>query len=106
MFGAAVAASLATWLLFVEIYRSTEHRYLITTTSYYFKRMSETGKTGVASFADCSLHPGDASDRRMGVAMFGLCRSETDTEVFFFAIALSPTASFVYDDMEVRGVGD
>ncbi|MDT0684193.1 hypothetical protein RM543_16025 [Roseicyclus sp. F158] len=106
MFGAAVAGSLATWLLFVTMYRPTEHDYLITTTSYYFKRMSEAGNTGVASFSDCRVESGDASDRRMGIAMFGLCRSETATEKFHFFIALSPTGNSVHSDMEVRGVDE
>lgn len=104
MFGMAVASSLATWLLFVMIYRPTEHDYLITTTSYYFKHMSEAGNAAVASFYDCRVEPAEAADRRMGIAMFGLCGSETATEKFYFFIALSPTAKFRYSDLEVRGV--
>ena len=106
LLGAAVAGSLATWLLFVTIYRPTERDYLITTTSYYFKRMSEIENAAVASYSDCRVEPADASERRMGVTMFGQCHSETDTEVFYFFVALSPTAKFLYSDLAVRSAKD
>lgn len=106
MVGTGVASFAATWLLFVSIYRPTDHDYLITATSYYFKRMSEIGHTDAASFSDCRLEEADASDRDMGVSMFGLCRSETDRETFHFSIAMSPTGNFVYADMERRSADD
>ncbi len=106
MVGVGVASCAVTWLLFVSIYRPTDHDYLITTTSYYFKRMSEIGYTGAASFSDCWLDEADASDRDMGVSMFGLCRSEADGETFYFTIAMSPTAKFVYSDMERRSADE
>lgn len=106
MVGTGGASFAVTWLLFGSIFRPTDHDYLITTTSYYFKQMSEIGHTDVASFSDCRLEEADASDRNMGVSMFGLCRSETDVETFHFAIAMSPTANFVYADMERRNADD
>ena len=106
MFGVGVASCAATWLLFVSIYRPTDHDYLITTTSYYFKRMSEIGHTDAASFSDCRLDEADASDRDMGVSMFGLCRNEADGETFYFTIAMSPAAKFVYCDIERRRADD
>ncbi|MEM9394196.1 MAG: hypothetical protein AAGA38_10080 [Pseudomonadota bacterium] len=106
MVGTGGASFAAAWLLFVSIYRPSDHDYLITTTSYYFKRMSEIGHTGAVSFSDCRLEEADASDRDMGVSMFGLCRTESDGETFHFAIAMSLTANFVYADMERRSADD
>ncbi|KEJ89673.1 hypothetical protein DSW25_11575 [Sulfitobacter donghicola DSW-25 = KCTC 12864 = JCM 14565] len=104
--GTAVASFAVAWLLFVSFYRPTDHEYLITTTSYYFKRMSEIGHTGSASFSDCRLEQADASERDLGISMFGLCRSETDVETFHFSIAMSATAKFVFSDMEQRSANE
>jgi len=96
----AIASMLLTWLLFVEIYKPDDHKYLVTTTSYYFKTMPEAGYNASALHKDCRLdEPGDI-DKQQGVSMFGLCKSENETTNFYYMVAMSPTASFVYSDFE------
>lgn len=96
----ALASTAVAWFLFAQIYRPNNHAYLETTTSYYFKHMSEAGLNEIASYDDCRLDPSDPSDRQQGVSMFGLCRTENETTDFHYMIAMSPTASFVYSDLE------
>ena len=94
-----------TWMLFISMYRPTNNDFLVTTTSYYFKRMSETGNNAIASFADCIVEPGSALDRQQGILMFGLCRTENETTVYHYSIAMSPTAGYVYADLEEQKNG-
>lgn len=98
----AVAASALTWWLSAVLYKPSEHDFLVTTTSYYFKRMSEKGTLEVASFRDCTVEPGEDSDRRQGVSMFGMCKAEGETAVYYFTIAMSATGNYVYADLEFR----
>ena len=87
-------------MIFVQIYKPNDHDYLETATSYYFKHMSEAGLNELASYEDCHLDPSDQDDRQQGVSMFGLCRTENELTDFYYMIAMSPTASFVYSDLE------
>lgn len=96
---ATVGASL-TWVLFVAIYKPTNQTFLTFATSQYFHQMSEESLTSVASYKDCRLYPPDAADAEMGVAMFGLCNTESDMAEFQYAVAMSPTAGFVYSSFD------
>jgi hypothetical protein len=96
----AIVSMTLTWLLFVAIYKPSNHKYLVTTTSYYFKTMSEAGYNASALHEDCHLDEPDDRDKQQGVSMFGLCKSENETTIFYYMVAMSPTASFVYSDLE------
>ena len=95
-------SSVLTWLLAILLYYPSDHDYLIVTTSYYFKQMTERGLNTFAAFDDCHLHSATKEERRDGVRMFGLCSAQTDTHKFYFSIAMSPTGNFVYADFEER----
>ncbi|XDA96623.1 hypothetical protein AB1M95_10785 [Sulfitobacter sp. LCG007] len=95
-----LASISAAWFIFVQVCKPSDQDYLETATSNYFKHMSEFGLNELASYEDCRLDQGDPEDRRQGVSMFGLCRTESDTRDFHYMIAMSPTASFVYSDLE------
>lgn len=95
-----VLTAMASWGLFVFIYKPSDASYLETTTSHYFKRMSEAGLSHLASYEDCRLDPSDGTEKNEGVAMFGLCRTSTETSDFYYMIAMSPTALYLYSDLE------
>ena len=96
----AIASMTLTWLLFAAIYKPGDQDYLVATTSNYFKTMSQAGYNASALYEDCHLDEPDDSDIQQGVSMFGLCKSENETKIFYYMIAMSPTASFVYSDLE------
>jgi hypothetical protein len=96
----SVAVFGLTWFLFSLIYRPTDQDYLVTTTSYYFKAMSEIGKNSIAAFSDCHLDPADSVDRQQDVQMFGLCAAEDETNTYHYSIAMSPTTNLIYYDLE------
>ena len=89
-----------TWLLFAAIYKPDDHDYLVTTTSYYFKTMSEAGYNASALHEDCHLEEPHDSDTQQGVSMFGLCQSENETNNYYYMVAMGPTTSVVYSDFE------
>ena len=100
-FGAAILVTFAaSWFVFVQIYKPSDSAFLETATSHYFKHMSEAGFGEFASYDDCRLDQGDQNDRQQGVSMFGLCQTENENMDFHYMIAMSPTASFVYSDLE------
>jgi hypothetical protein len=94
-FGACVA-----WAWSVPVHKTTIQTFLTSTTSNYFERMSNEGLTGIASYKDCRLGPPDEDDANMGVAMFGLCTTKSDTSVFYYSLAMSPSAGFVYSSFD------
>lgn len=46
------AGFFASWYLFALMYSPTDHDFLVTTTSYYFKHMSDVEKLQYASYRD------------------------------------------------------
>lgn len=96
----ATVAACLTWALFVAIYKPTNQTFLTFATSQYFHQMSDEGLTSIASYKDCRLDRPDEAEAKMGVAMFGLCKTESDIAVFHYAVALSPTAGFVYSSFD------
>lgn len=95
--GSIVISSTLTWLLFVFLYRPSDHDYLVTTTAYYFKKMSETGYAKYALFDDCYLQVSDAAQ---GVSKFGICKTQTELKTLHFSIAISSTGRYLYSDFE------
>lgn len=92
-----------SWLFFVSIYKPNSHDFMIEATSYYFKQMSEIGETKHALYSDCSLSNADDSETSQGVAMLGVCKSESETTVYYYSIAMGPTGKYVYSDFEEVG---
>jgi hypothetical protein len=92
-----------SWILFSSIYNPDNHDFMTEATSYYFKQMSEIGETKHASYSDCSLSKADDTEISQGVVMFGICKSESETTVYHYSIAMGPTGKYVYSDFdEVR----
>jgi len=102
---AGIIGFFVSWILFVEIYRPTDSDFLRTTTSKYFREMSERGHNNIASFSDCRLEAGDDMDRRQGHLMFGICSAESETHSVYFMVAMTPTAQIAYTDWEERNMG-
>ena len=98
--GTAIGTFALTWWLFASLYRPSGRDFLITATSYYFKRMSEEGNVAVTSFRDCIVQPGDDRDLRQGILMYGLCRAESESAIYHYSIAMSPTTNYIYEDLE------
>lgn len=85
----------ASWYLFVLIYAPTDHDFLVTTTSYYFKHMSDVEKLQYASYRDCELEKPSASEIAGGIAMLGVCTPK-DRNQIGYTIGLSVTGKFEY----------
>jgi len=85
-------------LAFISVPGDTQ--FLRTTTSFYFEEMSRKEFGHVASYFDCRLEEADSSERAQGIAKFGLCQSETESTDYYLLVALTPTASVLFWDME------
>lgn len=95
-----LAGAALSWVYFTAIYKPSTNDHLVTTTSYYFKRMSELGLNGAASFQDCRVQNESADLVRAETAAIGLCIARDDNADYHYSIHLSETGKFLFDDFE------
>lgn len=90
------AGFFASWYLFMLMYSPTDHDFLVTTTSHYFKHMSDVEKLQYASYRDCKLEKPSANEIAGGIAMLGVCTPKDKNQIGY-TIGLNVTGKFEYN---------
>lgn len=96
----AFTSATACWLLFAAIFSPDDHDFLVETTSYYFKTMSEMGKAQYASYSDCRLSESDSGEKLQGIVKYGICHAEDAKTTYYYAIAMGQMGKYLFSDFE------
>jgi len=94
-----VAGLLVNLQFLISISKPTEADFLRTTTSHYFKKMSELGVAHMASYFDCRLIEPELPEQKQGIAKIGLCSSETEQTSYDYFVALKPSANVLFYEL-------
>nr|WP_321482074.1 hypothetical protein [uncultured Cohaesibacter sp.] len=89
----------SSWILFSEIYKPTESDFLKTTTSFYFKKMSELNLSGFF-YTDCHLEKPDRQYVEMGAEKVGVCNLKSGAKVTSLEVIMSSTAQVIFFNFE------
>lgn len=89
----------SSWTIFFLIYTPGDDEYMKTTTSFYFKKMSELDLNGF-NYYDCSVEEPDQQYSKMGIAKVGICTLKTGKKDTTLEVTMSSTASIISFDLQ------